>query len=496
MKVAEVSSAPATELEDVTVVPSSSVRLSSTSVSESSTKKSSVIKGAKTVASSLTRGASLGQKAFSSATSSITSLGNKGLQALTLDDEAAAAAATIQAIYRGNKERAMVQGKLLMKQMAKTGQLFNINFWGNPVSTTIKGSLDVGSPEDATCFERVRDFILAKMVLCSPYLLVVSALGALGLVCFGIFLLFLLFLVNFGVEAGDMTAYLYPECNSSAYNQSLVLSPTKPNYPPRIIGVGLDINTFGQPHYVQYYCTEAQKWFNICVKYFAFYFTYINLLPLPWTFSIFINATCPRKGAGGSGVDFYGRPSESLWFNLPRKDRRAIAFWLLWAMATQICAAIFHIMWFEYLSGQTWPGAFLQNVWLPLQFVGQIAASVIQAKAEKKLRLENPGRFPPTLDEYLKKAYVRWRAETQRQAKRPNLCCGKDSFLEFVKLEAKNFQEEARKFGKVDALTGVQIVALNEKVVTKLETKAGRDLNGDGAVSSRSQDEEPQASAA
>ena len=119
--------------------------------------------------------------------------------------------------------------------------------------------------------------------------------------------------------------------------------------------------------------------------------------------------------------------------------------------------------------------------------------SVIQAKAEKKLRLENPGRFP-TLDEYLKSKAGR--AETQRQAKRPNLCCGKDSFLEFVKLEAKNFQEEARKFGKVDALTGVQIVALNEKVVTKLETKAGRDLNGDGAVSSRSQDEEPQASAA
>ena len=25
----------------------------------------------------------------------------------------------------------MVQGKLLMKQMAKTGQLFNVNFWGN-----------------------------------------------------------------------------------------------------------------------------------------------------------------------------------------------------------------------------------------------------------------------------------------------------------------------------------------------------------------------------
>jgi hypothetical protein len=227
-----------------------------------------------------------------------------------------------------------------------------------------------------------------------------------------------------------------------------------------------------------------------CGRYFTLYFTYVNFLPLPWTTAIFINSQCPNQEvvkAGGSGVDFYGRPSESLWFHLPRKARRGIAFWLLFALVSQACAVVFHLYYFSYLAGQTWPGALLQNVWLVFQFGGQIRAGILQGRAEKQARLDHPKRFPPTFDTYVKAAFQRWRSEAKRQSKSPRLLCGEDSFVKFLLEEARQFKEETQKYGKIDALTGISIVALNEKVINALELKAKRDLNGDGAVSTSPQ---------
>jgi len=252
-----------------TVIPVAEVQVVRTSSSSPGPEKSisgTMRNSASAMASSLRTSGTTALNAMSSAGDSLIKAGNDGLAALSLDDEAIAAAAKIQAIYRGNIERAQVQSQLLYKRMAKTGQLFNINFLGSPVSSTIKSSLDVGSPPGASIYERTRDFILAKMVTLSPLFLVISVIGAIGVVGFGLFLLVLLFPVNFGLQMGDFTTYLYPECNSSAYNASLVLSHTKPNYPPRIVGVGLDIMDFGLPHYVSYECTLAQRWFNLCIK--------------------------------------------------------------------------------------------------------------------------------------------------------------------------------------------------------------------------------------
>ena len=85
----------------------------------------------------------------------------------------------------------------------------------------------------------------------------------------------------------------------------------------------------------------------------------------------------------------------------------------MWSLIWQVFALIFHVVWFTYLAGQTWPGAFLQNFPLLMQLPGQIAASTLQGKAEKKCREDNPGRFPPAFEDYLKQAYKRWRDEVQ-----------------------------------------------------------------------------------
>ena len=87
------------------------------------------------------------------------------------------------------------------------------------------------------------------------------------------------------------------------------------------------------------------------------------------------------------------------------------------------------------------------QVWLPLQFFGQIAASKIQAKAERQCRLQHPGRFPPKFEDYLRAAFHRWRSAAVKGGKRKKhvrapLCCGKDSFVAFLRKEAEDFKEE------------------------------------------------------
>ena len=49
--------------------------------------------------------------------------------------------------------------------------------------------------------------------------------------------------------------------------------------------------------------------------------TYINVLPVPWRIAIGVDAwgdVC-RRGEEPAGWDFYDRPTESIWFHIPRQ---------------------------------------------------------------------------------------------------------------------------------------------------------------------------------
>ena len=281
-----------------------------------------------------------------------------------------------------------------------------------------------------------------------------------------------------GVGMGSMTELIEQACNLSQYNQSAPAGTYghiefrgSSQYPPRVRGVGT-ITEFGNDYYVARACTRAQVWFNVCIKYFTFYFGYINLLQLPWTLSIFANTRCPRKGAPEVGVDFYGRPSESLWFNLPRSTRSLVAALLLFSLVAQTIALVFHLTWLSYLAGQTFPGALLQNVWVPLQLGAQIAASNVQAKAEARARLAHPGRFAPTIGTYIKQAFTRWRAAVKESGKRSMLCCGESSFVSFVLAEVREFNKEAAKFGAVGGLSGVHKEAIDNAADVRRDVPA------------------------
>ena len=347
------------------------------------------------------------------------------------------------------------------KLRRRARQVFlSVNFLGKPVHGSVQEALEVGSPEGANWYERKRDWWLLKMVEYNHIFFCILVVALVGLVGFAILLVVCFFALMFKVPMGAWTENVVDACNVSQYNQSLVIFAGDSTHPPRVKGVG-EINEFGDKDYVAYYCTNAQFWFNLCVKYFTYFFTYVNILPVPWVFAILVDGMCPRpcwQIGDRVGVDFYGRSSESLWFHLPRRTRAIIAALLFFALITQILACIFHSIWWEYLAGQTWPGGLLQNIWLALQFVAQIAAGCVQGQAEKKVRESSPERFPPVLGDYLKEAYLRWR---QKKGAKTHLCCGPDSFLHYVMDELKEFNEEKARFGKVDALTGIQLEAID-----------------------------------
>ena len=88
------------------------------------------------------------------------------------------------------------------------------------------------------------------------------------------------------------------------------------------------------------------------------------------------------------GFDFYGRRTTSLWFCLPRRERRLIAVLLNLAWVFHFACLTMHLVYQSYLEGQTWPGAFWQNSFFVLSIVSQVCAYRVQDAAERKLRQE------------------------------------------------------------------------------------------------------------
>jgi len=287
----------------------------------------------------------------------------------------------------------------------------------------------------------------------------------------------LFFPLNMGVALGALSEITEDACDETRYNASWILAPGTDSMPPRIDHpsvptlTGWTVQGFEGGKYVAYYCTPAQWWFNICCKYLSFYFGYVNMLPVPWTLSILIHSYYNRLGKDdeppGEGVDFYGRPTESMWFHLPLKSRKTISMLNLIALLLQIPDCLFHaLIFWEYLEIQIWPGIVLTNLPLVGQLSMQVAAACLQVRAESRVRRAQPDRFPPTLGKYLSKAYSQW-AMMHRHGELgrywlDDVCCGPHSFMHFVKVELRQLKAHQKahqeKHGKRSAgITGIDI---------------------------------------
>jgi hypothetical protein len=184
-------------------------------------------------------------------------------------------------------------------------------------------------------------------------------------------------------------------------------------------------------------------------------FSYINCLPIAWRLSIWMDAFVGRPMMDDElvdGVDFYGRPTDALWFHLPRADRRRISVLLNVAWVTHFVSQYYHLRYWTTADGQTQTGSLGQNVPFVMSVVSGIAAGVMQGAAEKRTMKADPARFPPKAGEWVNSAVgdanARWREETRSTTKRCSCRCRAFS-RRYWQLLREEMREEQEKHAKV-----------------------------------------------
>jgi hypothetical protein len=76
------------------------------------------------------------------------------------------------------------------------------------------------------------------------------------------------------------------------------------------------------------------------------------------------------------GVDFYGRPTEALWFHLPMHTRKIVAWCLNIGYVAHYVSLGTHIYYWEYWDTQGMPGAPAVNI----PFIISIVVPIIGAQ--------------------------------------------------------------------------------------------------------------------
>jgi hypothetical protein len=181
--------------------------------------------------------------------------------------------------------------------------------------------------------------------------------------------------------------------------------------------------------------SALKMWFNIAVKVMTGLFSYLNGISTPWRVSIAYHLFCSRRSCA-PGRDFYGRPTEALWFLLPVRRRRLIAVLLLVAVFFHYANQAAHIYWSSYEESMEGPTAIPVTATFLLSVLFSIIAGAVQGRAESKLIKQSPGKFPPGVWEDLKEVVMMVRSGQLKSL------CSPQALREFLRLK----QASARRF--------------------------------------------------
>jgi hypothetical protein len=178
------------------------------------------------------------------------------------------------------------------------------------VNVTIAMALEE-TPESATIYEFCRDATL-RLLLRHTQLFM-----RLGLLLLILFILDILVIVVFfwGAVMGIGIIDRNEACNVNLSDPNVTFEGNN-QWPPMI-----------NDEYVADYCNLNHYMFNLCIKGIMCLLTYINIMPLPWRIAIAVDAfgdTFTKRGRHEPpGLDLYDRPTDALWFHIPR-GRRAL----------------------------------------------------------------------------------------------------------------------------------------------------------------------------
>jgi len=154
---------------------------------------------------------------------------------------------------------------------------------------------------------------------------------------------------------------------------------------------------------------NEQTWINISVHIEIGLFTYFNLATVPWRWANMVHLWFPRR-PNDVGLDFYGRPSDAIWFYIAHKERRRIVAFMLLSVAFHLVLQGARIYWSDYQGAHTYPGQVVMNICLVGTVGLGLTAGVYQGINEEKLRKQRPDAFAPAFTFYVARGFRRWRA--------------------------------------------------------------------------------------
>jgi len=146
---------------------------------------------------------------------------------------------------------------------------------------------------------------------------------------------------------------------------------------------------------------QAQHWWVIVNTILCSLFTWQNALTFPWRLSVAIHllpcACCCKKRCADPGLDFYGRPTEAMFFHLATRQRAIIIALLNGAVLLQFVQQVARGFYATYESSEeSADGVGL----IMTSFLGSIACAVgggaYQFCCLYKLHEEESERFPPS----------------------------------------------------------------------------------------------------
>jgi len=139
------------------------------------------------------------------------------------------------------------------------------------------------------------------------------------------------------------------------------------------------------------------------------------------------------------------------------KERRKVAILLNIAWVAHYASLVAHLVYWQYKATQTMPGMLAANLPFIVSIITPIWGGVIQGTAETCVIKANPKRFPPSPNEYVKKAWVKYREDVKDKPEKHKLdfCfCG---FIPFVKAELATMKEDAAEYSE---RTGMQTASM------------------------------------
>jgi len=141
-------------------------------------------------------------------------------------------------------------------------------------------------------------------------------------------------------------------------------------------------------------CEPRDWWLNLSLQILNGLFTYGVLITSPWRAANAVHLSCsPRTTA--AGYDMNGRPTEAIWFFIPRARRRAIIALLLGNTLGQIANQATRIVYNSYEAAETWPGVLWVNLFFAQNMACAATAGALQWYEESRLRKACPNNFPP-----------------------------------------------------------------------------------------------------